>query len=101
MYYLYILKNIEFDLFYVGYSSDPWNRLQQHNSNTGEKFTGKYSDWELASVFEVSENKSEAIKIEKFIKKQKSRNLIERLITPEFIPNGILAQLVRVPHLRN
>jgi len=38
--------------------------------------------------------------IEKFIKKQKSRTLIEKLITGgEFF--GILAQLVRVPHVRD
>jgi putative endonuclease len=39
--------------------------------------------------------------MEKYIKRQKSRNLLEKLIDPEFIPTGTLAQLVRVPHLRD
>jgi len=43
---------------------------------------------------------SDAMKIEKFIKSQKNRKLIEKLIAGgEF--TGILAQLVRVPHVRD
>ena len=36
-----------------------------------------------------------------FIKKQKSRRLIEQLVDTDFIPTGRLAQLVRVPQLRD
>jgi putative endonuclease len=54
----------------------------------------------MKSVFEV-ENESAAIKIERFIKKQKSRNLIERLCQEDFVGENILAQLVRVPHVRD
>ena len=54
----------------------------------------------MKSVFEV-ENESVAIKIERFIKKQKSRNLIERLCQEDFIGGNILVQLVRVPHVRD
>ncbi len=42
-----------------------------------------------------------AIQLEKFIKKQKSRKLIERLCNLEYKPTGKLAQSVRVLHLRN
>ncbi|MEN9999434.1 MAG: hypothetical protein RI922_2424 [Bacteroidota bacterium] len=76
-------------------------RLEQHLSNSIDKYTGKAKDWILKAVFEVSNNESDAINIERFIKKQKSRNLILRLCDPEFIPTGSLAQLVRVPHLRD
>jgi putative endonuclease len=44
---------------------------------------------------------NEAMRIEKFIKQQKSKKLIKKLIDPDFIPDGILTQLVRVPHLRD
>jgi hypothetical protein len=50
----------------------------------------------LAAVFEAGATRSEAEKVEKFIKKQKSKTLVLKLINPEFQPNGKLAQLVRV-----
>jgi putative endonuclease len=100
-YYLYVLYSLDIDRYYIGYSSDPWNRLHQHLENTSDKYTGKAKDWKLVAVFRVSENESEAIRLERFIKKQKSRKLIEQLCTPDFVPSGDLAQLVRVPHVRD
>ena len=55
----------------------------------------------IKALFECSVIKSDAIKIERFIKKQKSRKFIELLCNENFIPNGILAQLVRVPNIRD
>jgi len=101
MYYLYILYNSGANKYYVGYSTNPWLRLEQHNTNSGEKYTGKYSSWILVAVFSVSENRIVALAIEKFIKKQKSRVLIEKLVDSSFEPSGKLAQLVRVPHMRD
>ena len=101
MYYLYILYSESADKYYVGHSVNPWQRLEQHLSNSGDKYTGSYKDWKLAAVFEVSQFKGDADKIEKFIKKQKSRRLIETILKDNFIGTGILAQMVRVPHLRD
>ena len=101
MFYLYIIYSSSSDIYYIGHSIDPWDRLAQHNTNSGEKFTGKHFNWQLAAVFEVSTQRGEALQIERYIKKQKSRTLLEKLINPEFIPTGSLAQLVRVPHLRD
>jgi putative endonuclease len=101
MYYVYILYSVTADKYYVGHSSDPWSRLKQHLSNSGDKYTGSYSDWKLEGVFEVSLNKGDADRVEKFIKRQKSRNLIERILGANFVGTGELAQLVRVPHLRS
>ena len=98
--FIYIIYSNSIDRFYIGYSSNPWNRLIQHNSNTKDKYTGRASDWVLKSTFEV-QNESSAIQLERFIKKQKSRKLIEQLCDSQFTPNGYLAQLVRVPHLRD
>ena len=98
--FIYIIYSSCIDRYYVGYSSNPWNRLNQHNSNTKDKYTGRATDWVLKSIFKV-ENEAVAIQLERFIKKQKSRNLLERLCEPNFITTGKLAQLVRVPHLRD
>jgi hypothetical protein len=51
----------------------------------------------LAAVFECSSKENEAIKIERFIKKQKSRKLIEQLINPSFSPNGALSSVGQSP----
>jgi len=101
MFYIYIIYTLSSDLYYIGHSSDPWKRLEQHNQNASDKFTGKYANWELKAVFKVSENKGDADKIEKFLKKQKSRRIIQLLIDQTFVPKGKLAQLVRVPHVRD
>ncbi len=100
-YHVYILYSLSIDRYYVGYSGDPWKRLEQHNTNTAEKYTGKTKDWQLRAVFKVNGSESDAMKLERFIKKQKSRNLIERMCDDCFEPTGVLAQLVRVPHVRD
>ena len=101
MYYIYFLYSAEADKYYVGHSQDPWKRLQQHLSNSRDKYTGSYRDWILKAVFQVSPLKGEADKIEKFIKRQKSRNLIEKMLLQHFMGTGILAQLVRAPNERD
>ena len=80
MFHVYFLYSEKFDKFYVGHSDDPERRLSEHNHNDNPTFTSKYRPWTLAWHFPVSENRGEAIKIEKFIKRQKSRKLIERII---------------------
>ncbi|MBL7788963.1 MAG: GIY-YIG nuclease family protein [Chitinophagales bacterium] len=101
MFYIYIIHSKTANKYYTGYSENPWERIQQHNENDLDKFTGKYDNWELAAVFKVSDNRGEAVLIEKFIKKQKSRKLIEKLVNPNYVPTDSLAQLVRVPHVRD
>ncbi|MCB4807434.1 GIY-YIG nuclease family protein [Tamlana sp. 62-3] len=100
-YYIYIIYSEQYDKYYVGYSQNPWERLIKHNTVPFNTFTSKYRPWCLRAVFKVGELKTEAIKLEKFIKKQKSRILLEKLIDSNFILTGKLAQLVRVPHMRN
>ena len=98
--FIYILYSSSIDKYYVGYSSNPWNRIVQHNSNSKDKYTGKAQDWVLKAVFQV-ESENIAVQIERFIKKQKSRNLIELMCCEDFVGENILSQLVRVPHVRD
>ena len=101
MFYVYIIYSKAFDKYYIGSSSDPWKRIETHNGSKSNTYTSKYRPWELAVVFEAGKTRSEAEKVEKFIKNQKSKTLILKLINPEFQPNGKLSQLVRVPHVRD
>ncbi|GAL68333.1 GIY-YIG nuclease family protein [Jejuia pallidilutea] len=101
MYYLYIIYSETFDRFYVGSSQAPWKRLQSHNTSKFNTYTSKYRPWVLKAVFEAGITRGDAEKIERFVKKQKSRALLLKLIDEKFVPNGKLAQLVRVPQVRH
>jgi len=50
----------------------------------------------MEAVFECGNDESEAKRIERFLKKQKSRKLFEKLCDPARVPKGALGQLVRV-----
>ncbi len=69
MYYIYFLYSQAADKYYVGHSQDPFKRLEQHLSNSGDKYTGSY--------------------------------LLERMLDSKYRGTGVLAQLVRVPHVRD
>ena len=102
MYYVYILYSESADKYYVGYTSDINLRLKQHNEQMSfNTFTAQYRPWKIAALFSCGDDKSTANKLERFIKKQHSRKLLEKLINPNFKPTGFLDQLVRVPHVRD
>ena len=100
-FYLYILHSESANKFYVGYSRNPWKRLIEHNTAPHVTYTSKFRPWQLKAVFLAGEDEGEAIKMERFIKKQKSRMVIEKLVHPNYKPEEKLAQLVRVPHVRD
>ena len=80
MFYVYILYSESADKYYIGHTNDPERRLTEHNNTEDIKFTTKFRPWNLLLSFEVSDVRGEAIKMERFIKKQKSRIFIRRLI---------------------
>ncbi len=100
MFYIYLIYSDSSDLYYVGYSDNPWRRLDEHNMSDHTTFTSKHRPWVLSAVFECGTSRAEAMKIEKFLKKQKSKGFIKKLTTLEKF-DGRLAQLVRVPQLRD
>jgi putative endonuclease len=100
-YFIYILQSEKDHFYYVGYSDHPFERTIEHNTNPSSTYTSKHRPWILKAIFHVGMSRSVALKLERFIKSQNSKKLIEKLIDPEFIPTGKLAQLVRVPHVRD
>ena len=86
-------------MYYVGYSDNPDRRLQEHNSTSFNTFTSKHRPWILKAVFECGKTNTDAIRLERFIKKQKSRKLLEQLCDKSFKPEGFLSQLIRVPNI--
>ena len=75
------------------------NRMEVVNFTGFCTYSSKHQPWGLIATFEAGETRSEALSLERFIKKQKSRKLIEQLLDVAFIPNGKLAQLVKSPAL--
>lgn len=101
MYYIYILYSEKYDRYYIGYTTNYLLRLEQHNTQEYfNTYTSKFRPWQMAAVFVCGDSLQAAMKTERFIKKQKSRMLIEKLIDPHFVPGGELVQLVRVPQTK-
>jgi len=76
---VYILYSTHRDKYYIGSTGDDIKeRLRRHNSNH-KGFTGSTPDWKVV-YSEAFNNKADAHKREKQIKKWKSRKMLEKLI---------------------
>ena len=102
MYYLYILYSLSTNKYYVGITTDINKRLVKHNHQVDfNTYTRKGRPWDVQALFLVGQSEATALKLERYIKKQKSRRLIEQLCNDTVTPIGLLAQLVRVPYIRD
>ena len=78
-FYVYVIYSGKIDRFYVGYTSDIESRLVQHRIHVFRgSFTDKSEDWDIYFLIECR-SESQAISIEKHIKKNKSRKYFENL----------------------
>ncbi len=88
MYYVYILFSSSSDRYYIGHTPDVQKRLEEHNNPTrSDKYTAKHLPWTLILFFKVSSDRGEAMIVERFIKKQKSRVFLEKLILQKDNPD--------------
>lgn len=68
IYYIYILKCIN-NTYYTGYTVDLEHRYQSHLDGTGRcKYTRSFKPLAIAQFWEVTGDRSLAMKIERFIK---------------------------------
>jgi len=81
-YYLYILYSSSLDRYYIGIYHDPEERLKYHNSFP-KGWTVRGCPWRLVFVKPFSD-KTTVKYWETFIKKQKKRALIEKIISGVF-----------------
>src|SRR5690606_13624846 len=97
MHYLYILYSKSTDRFYVGQSSDVLSRLDLHNTHHFKgAFTKIASDWEIAMTFPCTQKK-DALFLERFVKRMKSKAFIRKVIAHPEILTAILATQHAVP----
>jgi putative endonuclease len=87
---VYIIYSPRLDKYYVGQSEDVISRLEQHNKHlfsTG--YTVISDEWEIFHQIDC-ENRTQAVRIEKHIKRMKSRKYIESLKKYPGIVNKLL-----------
>ena len=77
MYFVYILYSDSFDSFYIGYSADVEKRLQEHNAGLTQSTKSK-APWRIVYT-EALSTKTEAIKRERFLKRQKNKGFYKKL----------------------
>ncbi len=70
MYFVYVLKSLITDRYYVGQAKDPELRLAFHNSSKA-RWSKRFQPWEIVYK-EKFDTRSEAMLRESFLKKQKN-----------------------------
>lgn len=92
MHYLYILYSDKISRYYIGESPDIVNRLEQHNAHYFKKaFTKAADDWEIVVSMQLNSRK-DAIYLEKFIKRMKSKTFIQKIVKDNDILLDILSK---------
>ena len=78
LYYVYILYSEIANRYYIGSSANPEERVHRHNAGATLS-TKSGRPWKIVYT-EISSSKTEALKREIYLKRMKSRVLIETLI---------------------
>ncbi len=81
-YFVYILYSKKLDRYYIGSSCDPVERLRYHNLEL-KGWTKRGVPWGIVYTTEFTDRNTAMVK-ERFIKNQKSRKFIEKLISGEY-----------------
>jgi putative endonuclease len=93
MFFVYILFSKKLNRFYIGTTDDVERRLMEHNSRLyANSFTAKGIPWELTLSYSCQSSEI-AYKLERFIKKMKSKKFIILLIDNEKIIDDIVLKL--------
>ena len=79
-YFVYILYSAKLDRYYIGRSTDPEKRLEFHNNPIeARKFTARGIPWKMMFSYQC-ESFEESVKLERYLKKLKSRQALQMLI---------------------
>jgi len=73
-FYVYIIQSLKDNSFYKGFSTNPFERLQQHN-NGKSIYTSKKTPWKLVCLLAFNSKKEALIK-EKKLKKYSKESLM-------------------------
>jgi putative endonuclease len=80
MHFVYIIYSPANNRYYIGESFNPSERVMQHNTGLYENSSTAFAkDWQLELVLTMK-NKSDALKVERYIKSMKSKLFNRKLI---------------------
>ncbi len=79
IYIVYILKSLNSERTYVGFTNDIERRLKEHNSGKS-KYTSKFMSWKLVYKEEFN-NKEEAVNKERYYKTAAGRRKLKRILS--------------------
>ena len=96
MYYIYIIYSTSVDKYYIGHSDNPDRRLVEHNTKPVNTYTSKHRPWVLKASFPISKDRGQAISVERYLKKLKSRKITEQLIENQDNPVKIAQSRFRM-----
>ncbi|MDO3694608.1 GIY-YIG nuclease family protein [Wenyingzhuangia sp. chi5] len=92
MHFLYILYSKKLNKFYIGETANMTNRLTLHMNKTYyQSFTSKADDWKVLLEYQTN-SKENAMYLERFIKRMKSKKFIQKIIDDKSILNDILTK---------
>jgi putative endonuclease len=78
MFFIYILESEVNGSYYIGQTNNLEDRLKRHNQ-LRNRSTKANAPWKLLH-FEVYEKRSEAMKVESYLKKLKKRSLVQKWV---------------------
>jgi putative endonuclease len=84
-YYVYVLKSINKDFIYVGFTQDIKRRFKEHN-NKEELSTKHYAPFEMVH-YEAYKNKSDAYHREQYLKTTKGKTTLRTMLKDYFAAN--------------
>jgi putative endonuclease len=83
MYYTYIIICKD-DTYYIGYTSDINRRMNEHKSGINSKYT-RARGFKKLEVYWISRSRSEAMKLECFLKKLTRLNKTKLIENPKLL----------------
>ncbi len=90
--FLYILYSSDSKKYYIGETHHLEERILKHNQHKYQNSFSKIAnDWKLILHYECS-NRNDALYLESFIKRMKSKTFIEKLISNPDILSDILSK---------
>jgi putative endonuclease len=90
--FLHIIYSKSSTKYYVGETHDVQERILKHNQHEySNAFSKIANDWTLALAFECND-RNEALFLERFLKKMKSKMFIEKIIQNPEILSDILSK---------
>ena len=80
LYFVYIIYSLEEDIYYKGFSTRPFERLTEHNENSG-RYTANKGPWRLVYLQSFQDKKHALIR-ERKLKKYSKAQIQSLIQTP-------------------